>query len=352
MIDCDIHNEVTALSSLYPYLPEHWVAYCEESAFLGPDAEDYPQTLVTSFHPEYRKFYVGDAEPDTPECLDLVREHVLDKWDIETGILNTSYRVESLHSMDLAESMATAVNTWQVEEWLNKEERLKASLVVPSQNPALAAAEVKRWEGHSGFVQVVLPVRSRMPYGNRNFDPLFASIEAAGLKIAISFGGAPGNPPSGVGWPNTNYEIYAGMAQIFQSQVMSMVYEGVFDRFPDISVVLLEGGFNWVPSLMWRMNKEWKGLRHNVPWVKELPSEYIRRHFRWSMLPLDASPETSQNQEILEQMGGEDLLLFATDFPHWHFDSTDEIWPSYMAKEVRSKLSLSNPQTFYNLGSE
>ena len=349
MIDCDIHNEVPTLSALYPYLPEHWVDYCEESAFVGPDADDYPDPMATSYHPEYRSLFMADAVPATQDRVELVRKHVLDKWGITVGILNPSYRIQSIQSLDLAVSMATAVNTWQAEEWLSQDTRFKASLVVPSQNPAAAAAEVRRWQGHSGFVQVVLPVRSRMPYGNRNFDPMFSAIEESGLRVAISFGGAPGNPPSGVGWPNTYFEIYAGMAQIFQSQVMSMVYEGVFDRFPGIFVVLLEGGFTWVPSLMWRMNKEWKGLRHNVPWVKELPSEYMRRHFRWSMLPLDSSPEPAQNQEILDQMGGEDLLLFATDFPHWHFDSTQEIWPSFMAAEARHKLSLSNPQTFYNL---
>ncbi len=349
MIDCDIHNEVPTLSALYPYLPEHWVDYCEESAFVGPDADDYPDPMATSYHPAYRPLFRADAAPATQDRVDLVREHVLDKWGITVGILNPSYRIQSIQSLDLAVSMATAVNTWQAEEWLSQDTRFKASLVVPSQNPAAAAAEVRRWQGHSGFVQVVLPVRSRMPYGNRNFDPMFSAIEEAGLRVAISFGGAPGNPPSGVGWPNTYFEIYAGMAQIFQSQVMSMVYEGVFDRFPGIFVALLEGGFTWVPSLMWRMNKEWKGLRHNVPWVKDLPSEYMRRHFRWSMLPLDSSPEPAQNQEILDQMGGEDLLLFATDFPHWHFDSTQEIWPSFMAAEARHKLSLSNPQTFYNL---
>lgn len=350
MIDCDIHNEIPALSSLYPYLPEHWVAYCEESAFTGPDADDYPQALAATFHPAYRNLQVDDAVPNTQEQVELVQQHVLDKWGITLGILNPTYRIQSIHSLDLAESMATAVNAWQVKEWMNADSRFKASLVVPSQHPVLAAAEVKRWEGHPGFVQVVLPVRSRMPYGNRNFDPLFAAIQDADLRVAISFGGAPGNPPSGVGWPNTYFEIYAGMAQVFQSQVMSMVYEGVFDRFPGISVVLLEGGFTWVPSLMWRMNKEWKGLRHNVPWVKELPSEYIRRHFRWSMLPLDASPQTSQNKELLDQMGGEDLLMFGTDFPHSHFESTEEIWPPFMGEDTKRKLSLSNPQTFYNLG--
>ena len=349
MIDCDIHNEIFALSALYPYLPEHWVAYCEESAFVGPDAYDYPQAAATTYHPEYRALYANCAEWDTAFQVDLVRKRVLDRWDLRAGILNTSYRIQSIHSLDLAASMATAVNTWQAEEWLSRDERFRASLVVPSQNPAVAAAEIERWQDHPGFVQVALPVRSRMPYGNRNFDPLFAAIERAGLRVAVSFGGAPGGPPTGVGWPSTYFEIYAGMAQIFQSQVMSMVYEGLFDRFPNLRVVLLEAGFAWAPSLMWRMNKEWKGLRHNVPWVKERPSAYIRRHFRWSLQPVDASRQPEHMRRIMDQMGAQDLLLFATDFPHWHVASTDDLWPDFMSEEARRKACFENPQSFYNL---
>lgn len=349
MIDCDIHDEVPSLQALYPYLPEHWVDYCDESAFVGPDADDYPEPAATSYHPEYRELLKGTSGSATENRLALVQEHVLDKWGIEVGVLNPSYRVQSIHWLDLAESMATAINAWQEKEWVEKDSRLRASLVVPSQNPQVAAAEVERWRGNPAFVQVVLPARSHMPYGNRNFDPMFAAIEKAGLKVAVSFGGSPGNPPSGVGWPNTYFEIHAGMAQVFQSQVMNMVYEGLFDRFPGLKVVLLEGGFTWAPSLMWRMDKEWKGLRHNVPWVKELPSQYMRRHFRWSMLPLDESPVTSQNLEVLEQMQGEDLLMFSSDFPHWHFSDTDSIWPDYWSDSVRRKLGWTNPREFYNL---
>ena len=43
MIDSDIHNQLPSLETLVPYLEEHWRAYLRESAFLGPDVNDYPE---------------------------------------------------------------------------------------------------------------------------------------------------------------------------------------------------------------------------------------------------------------------------------------------------------------------
>ena len=69
------------------------------------------------------------------------------------------------------------------------------------------------------------------------------------------------------------------MSQVFQAQVLSLVSEGVFDLFPSLRVALIEAGFTWMPSLMWRFDKEWRGLRHLTPWVKRLPSViYPRTH--------------------------------------------------------------------------
>ena len=348
MIDCDLHNEVSNKTVLYPYMPKHWVDYSEESSYIGPDADDHPVQIATSIHPDWRGIYT-DPELATDMRVRYMRDHVLDPLGITVGILNTTYRVQSLHSLDLAVDMATAVNAWQVEEWLNRDERFRASLVVPSQHPELAVREIERWAQHPGFVQVVLPVRARLPYGNRIYDPIFRALIDADLRLAISFGGATGNPPSGVGWPSTYFEMHAGMAQIFQSQVMSMVYEGVFDRFPDLHVVLLEGGFTWLPSFMWRLNKEWKGLRHTIPWVKRWPSEYIREHFRWTLQPVDQTDRADHMRQVLEQIGAEDLLFFSTDYPHWHCDSMEEVIPAYISPELRQRMCFDNPARFYNL---
>lgn len=344
MIDTDIHNNVPSLDTLKPYLESHWVDYTNESAFRGPDANDYPEGAAVTARPEAR---TAATAPGTD--LATLQAQLLDPMGIELGILNCAYRVTSVHHPDLAAALATAVNQWQVDHWLSKDDRLRGSIVVPGQIPEMAAREIERWADHPGFVQVVLPVRSLVPYGSRLHDPIYRAATRHDLPVAIQYGGAPGHPSTPAGWAVTYAEEYAGMAQLFQSQVISLITEGAFDRFLTLRVALIEGGFTWMPSLMWRIDKEWKGLRHNIPWVKRAPSEYMREHIRLTTAPLDAPPNPVHLLQIIEQMDSDEMLMFASDYPHWHADAPEALWIDEMPDDLRTKIASENARTFYNL---
>ncbi len=346
VIDCDLHNTVPSVEVLLPYLPRYWREYIAQSAFKGPIDDPYPAAAATSLRPELR------SADDRPPALDLehLRRHALDPWHTKIGILNCAYGVESLHNPDAAAALASAVNDWQAAEWLAPEPRLRASLVVPSQYPELAAREIDRLGDHPGFVQVYLPVRSSEPYGNRRFHPVYAAAARHDLAVGIHFGGAPGTPPTPTGWPSYYIEEYAGMAQVFQSQVLSLVAEGVFEQFPTLRVALIEGGFTWLPSLMWRLDKEWKGMRREIPWVKRPPSEIIRQHIRLTLQPLDAPRAAPEHLlQVIEQLDSDDLLLFSTDYPHWHFDTPEAALPAGLPAPLRHKILSDNARMFYRL---
>lgn len=345
MIDCDIHNQVSSLAELEPYLSDFWCDYIHESAFVGPDANDYPPNSPLTARPEAK----GYGALSATEQVEMVRNLVLDPSAVETAILTCIYRVQSVHHPDLAAALATAVNHWQLEHWLDADSRLRASLVVPSQLPHMAVREIEQFGGHPGFVQIMLPVRSEAPYGNRRYDPIFEAAVKQDLAVAIHYGGAPGHPPTPSGWPTTFFEEYAGMIQIFQSQVISLITEGAFDRFPDLRIVLVEGGFSWLPSLMWRLDKEWKGLRHNIPWVKQPPSDYMRQHIRLTTAPMDGPSEPAQLLEIIEQMESDEMLMYASDFPHSHADGPMDIITSDMPSGLHKKIESDNARRFYRL---
>ncbi|MFN8522248.1 MAG: amidohydrolase family protein [Chloroflexota bacterium] len=344
LIDCDLHNEVPNKEALFPYLPAYWVEHMQQTLFKGPSTQYYPQGSPVAAR-------LGSKPTDGPagSSLKLLQEQVLDPLGVDFGILNCLYPTDDLHNPDAAIAMSRAVNDWQIEHWLEKDSRLRASIVIPSKLPAEAAKEIDRVGSHPGFVQVVMPVRTPQPLGNRNYLPMWEAIARNNLVAGIHFGGIPGVPPTPQGWSSYFYEEYAGMAQVFATQVTNIVSEGVFDHFPAMRVVLLESGFTWLPAHMWRFDKEWKNLRRLIPWVRKAPSEYIREHIRISVMPVDAYPEPRQLVETVHQLGSEEMLLFATDYPHRHTADAEQDLLRHLSPDLARKIRGENARALYGL---
>ena len=122
--------------------------------------------------------------------------------------------------------------------------------------------------------------------------------------------------------------------------------EGVFERCPDLKVVLVEAGFAWLPSLCWRMDKLWERMRDEVPHVKRPPSEYVREQVWLTTQPME-EPEVKPHLLDTVKWIGWDRLLFATDYPHWDFDHPDHVLPVRVTEEQQTKFFLQNAIDLY-----
>jgi predicted TIM-barrel fold metal-dependent hydrolase len=280
--------------------------------------------------------------------LPFLREQLLDAWNVEYGILNC---LVPAGSRDLAFGAvaARAINDWQIAEWLEPEPRLRASLVVPFEDGDLAAAEIDRLGDHPGFVQVLLTVRTSEPLGRRKYWKMYEAAVRHDLPIGIHFGGAGGNPITGAGWPSFYIEDHAGMAQSFQALMISLVCEGVFEQFPTLKIVLIEGGFAWLPPLMWRLDRSWRQLRAETPHVRRLPSEYIREHCWITTQPMEEPHKPAHFRDLLAHLDMNDRLLFATDYPHWDFDAPDQAIPVRLDPDLERAIMTENARRLYGL---
>ena len=341
-IDCDAHVPTPTVAQLAPYLPEHWNEYIANAGFFGTMAvtSTYPPGAATT----------GTARlgATVDEALSNLRaESLADNANART-IISTHYGVEAIQPPDFTMALSRAVNDWMIAECLAADDRLLGSIVVPPQYPDLAAEEIVRVGSHDRVVQVYLPARAVRPYGNRNYYPIFAAAECAGLAIGVHFGGMTWTPPTPVGWPSYYVEEYVGMAQIMQAQLSSLILEGTFQRFPGLRVALLEGGWTWLPPLLWRLDKEWKGIRREVPWVDEPPSTFLRRHVKVSVQPTDAPEEGDAVLTVADQIGSDEVLMFATDFPHVH-GSDPWAFVARLGPEVAAKVLHDNAAACYGL---
>lgn len=345
VIDCDIHNAMPNNETLYKYLPARWRRYHEMMGIRGHMGSSYPRAMLNAAR--------HDAWPPSGlppgSDLDFMREQLLDRWDIEIGILNCLFGAGGATNLEFGAALARAVNDWQVAEWLEPEPRLRASLVVAYEDGDAAAAEIERLGSHPGYVQVMLVARTREPLGHRKYWKMYEAAVRHHLPIGVHFGGAGGGPITGAGWPSHYIEDHGGMPQAFQPQVISLVTEGVFEHFPTLQIVLIEGGFAWLPPLMWRLDQSWKRLKEETPYLKRLPSEYIREHFWVTTQPIEEPPHPRFFTQLLEQMDMNDRLMFATDYPHWDFDAPDRALPNHLSPALKRKILADNARRLYGL---
>jgi predicted TIM-barrel fold metal-dependent hydrolase len=131
--------------------------------------------------------------------------------------------------------------------------------------------------------------------------------------------------------------------------VASLVLEGVFERFPGLKVVLIEGGVAWAAALGWRMDAQWKKLKQELPDLKRLPSEYMRSNVWFSTQPIEEPEPRAQLAEVFDWIGW-DRILFASDYPHWDFDDPAHALPLKMTETQRRQVFLENARAVYGRG--
>ena len=151
VIDCDVHANVPSIETLFPYMEEAWIDGTRERGWKGPTGPrlSYPVGAASTARDEWRH---DGLEPAS--TLSMLQADVLDPWNIDKAVLNCYYGIDSLRHPDWAAALARSVNDWLIAEWLDKDPRLVASLVIPARDPAAAAAEIDRVGGHPQFRQI------------------------------------------------------------------------------------------------------------------------------------------------------------------------------------------------------
>jgi uncharacterized protein len=329
VIDCDAHCAPASMDALMPYFDDYWRDYVTDAGVrLSP--------TITGAYP---------GEPPPPASVPELVEQLLDPSDTRIAVLNCLSAFDASRNPYFEAALTRALNDWLRAEWLDRDERLRASLVVPTLDPEAAVAEIDRLGDDARFVQVLLPVRSDARYGNRRYHPIFEAADRHGLAVGLHAWGRVGHAPTQAGATHFYVEDYLANSQVLvQAQVTSLVAEGVLDRFPDLRVALIECGFSWLPFLLWRLDKDWKAVWREVPWLREPPSAYVRRHFRATTEPAHLPRE--RVAEVAELVGARELLMYASDHPHDHGDGAERLLDSF-DDEGRDAVLRANAAEFY-----
>ncbi len=348
IIDCDVHQRLGSVKDLFPYLSSAYRRDIEAFGLRLPSA---------GYLNGGDRGYRHDAWPGDGAMVgsdyDLMREQLLDKYSIEYAILlgQELRPLTTLADADYAAALARAYNDWLIEHWLDRDERLKGLILIPTQIPAIAVEEIERVADHPDIIGVLVSDGARFPYGQRFYDPIFEICQDRDLPFVLHTGGE-GTGINGQPWPVGHPSYYVEHRQSrpmgYQAHITSMVFEGLFERFPGLMTVFIEGGYTWLPTFLWRLDADWRSLRDQTPWVHRAPSEYVFDHCRFTSQPIEFPTPLSRLLTVLEWAEAERTLMFASDYPHWDFDSPEESLPK-MPEEMRRRIMSENARELFNL---
>ena len=138
-IDCDIHPGSPNISALFAYIPGHWRDMSVMRGIVDLHSTNYPDMTPLAARPDWRP---ASGRPGIDAAT--VAAQCLEPFATDIGILNPLFPVQSLFSDDLAQAYASALNDWTRGEFLDKDPRFRASIVVSLENIEMAVAEIDR----------------------------------------------------------------------------------------------------------------------------------------------------------------------------------------------------------------
>ncbi|MBI3965854.1 MAG: amidohydrolase [Chloroflexi bacterium] len=352
LVDCDVHETYRTAMDLLPYLSEPWRSYFTECLFRGPQGGPYANTAHGGRRPDTLPAGAAATDYRAGGELELCRKQLLDEYGVDYGILTSFfYYIAAMPQADFATALATAYNNWLLDHWLGKDKRIKGSVQVALQDPQGAAREIDRVGPHPDIVQLVVGAPAERGYGHPMYDPVWEACARNDLVVGIHVNMPSGIflPPTPLGWPRYYMEWHASNSLQMQSHLLNLVCEGFFEKFPTLKVVFIEAGFSWVPHITWQLDQNWRSLRSEVPWVKRKPSEYIRERCYFTTQPMEEPDNVQHLLNMIEMVDGERTLLFATDYPHWDFDSPLYALPRQLDLKTRKRIFAENALELYGL---
>ena len=348
VVDTDVHHGVTGWQDLYPYMPTVVAERLRDHGGGGPSSQFWHNGGIRGTRADFL---------DMDDALTSTRRQLLDDCGIDIAILtgSTAYGASSMPDADLGSAICTAFNDYTLDTWVASDSRFRFAMAINTQDPPAMAREIDRIGGHPAVVAVMMPGGAMKPYGNRVYDPIYEACERHQLAVMIHFNGEGvgiNGPPTAAGWPSHYVEGRMMRAPVYMAHIASFIFEGAFEKFPSLKVVNVEAGFAWLPWYLWRMDSDWKSLRYQVPWVKQPPSEYVKRHVRVNTQPIDEPTDERDLERIIEQLHGDTVLLFGSDYPHFDFDDprqTLKRLPDRLRRRIFGESAL---ETFAKLDAE
>jgi uncharacterized protein len=323
----------------------------------------FPSTLGAMGDPDLRamqkdpqRTYLREApygSMDPNERLEL-----LDAEGIDAVVLYTTVGLlweAELEDVELSQAYTRAYNRW-ICEFCADSPRLVPTAHLSLSDPKAAAGELERAVGEGAKGAYVAPfTHDARPLGHPDNDPVFDVAQGLGVPFAIH----PTFEPQWTkgmrmgSWENVReLRLLASVSASdgVRQQFTTLFDYGVFDRFPELKVIVLESGGGWIGYWLDRIDAVYGHtfIGTRVPLEKK-PSDYFREQI-W----ISCDPDERTIPALAERFGA-DRFLWASDFPHAdhtpeYLTDLEELAASFSDEDDRRRFLGDNARTLFDIG--
>jgi predicted TIM-barrel fold metal-dependent hydrolase len=351
IIDSDVHTVLTALDAgLQARLPKRWREYVELVGFRASvmPAMETPQTRPQAARKD--SWPDGGSPGSNP---DFARAQLLDRYDESGAVLNEINAFvcggSRRYPDELALHVARAFNDRRAETWLSHDPRWYGAMNLAFEVPGAEQeiARLKESEFGDRWVMILLPPNNDKPMGHQKYWPIYEVAEHYNLPVGFHILGTGGATPMGA--PNSYFALHMDFGLHNFWLVPSMIFEGVFERFPKLKIGLIELAWSWAMSYAWRLDSAYEVMRAEVPHLSKKPSEYMAEHFWYTTQPAEEPEEMQYLEDVIQQLYDTvgEKLMYASDYPHWDFDEPEFGVPPALPMDMRRKILGETAHEFF-----
>ncbi|HKI74540.1 MAG TPA: amidohydrolase family protein [Pseudomonadales bacterium] len=241
--------------------------------------------------------------------------------------------------------------------------RLFGVAYAPLDNATRALEEVNAAieAGNRAIMVSAGPAGDKSP-GHPDLDPVWARLSETGTPFMLHIGpgtktqpkafqnnGRERSPDLHGGGENLRFADYIMLAFAPQVWLTAMVYDGVFERFPELRGGVIESGAGWAPEFLRELDLGYRSFGRTDPYLKAMdmkPSEYIRRAVKFTPFP-------GEDVGRMIRDGGTDLFMFSSDYPHpegtndpkGRFERTmgdfeEDVWDRFYRRNFAEMMSI------------
>ena len=287
------------------------------------------------------------ARPSGWDPVERIKDQNIDGVQAEVLYTTLGMPLFQIDDADLQQACFRVYNDWLAEFCSYSPKRLHGIALISLEDVSEGVKELERYakKGLKGAMIWGSPPEDR-PYNRKEYDPFWQAASELQMPLSLHIITGKGKE-SKIDFSQITMRAMNIIHEI-QRSLTTLVYGGVLERFPQLTIVSAENDVGWLPHFIHRLDHVYSKFGAIQGDLLPLqPSEYVHRQV-WATFQDD--PVGPANYKLF----GENNYMWASDFPH-----ADSTWPNSLKviekdfagvpEEVTRKIVFENAVKLYRM---